>query len=148
MTFGEESFTHRCGTPVLPHNGMPVQFAGGAIPGNHGFTLIRDANCNWIADFAHNFIKCFDNGPPYFFGVVFNPTRFGEVLRELAVGRDYLLVINKHRSAPDTSGAGINSHDVRRMMHVYRFLRLFERCCDGPVVVRLVGAGRTLVGDD
>jgi hypothetical protein len=58
------------------------------------------------------------------------------------------LAINKNRAAPDTSGAGINSHDVGRLRHVYRFLRLFERCCDGPVVVRLVGAGRTLVGND
>jgi len=110
--------------------------------------LIRDANCDRVTDFADNFIKCFDNSPPDFFGIVFNPTGFGKVLRELAVCRDYFLAINKYCAAPDASGASINSHDVGRLRHVYRFLRLFERCCDGPVVVRLVGAGRTLVGDD
>jgi hypothetical protein len=58
------------------------------------------------------------------------------------------LAINKYRAASDASGASINCHDVGRLRHVYRFLRLFERCCDGPVVVRLVGAGRALLGDD
>ena len=64
---------------------MSVQFSGGAIPGNHGFALIRDANCDRVTDFVDNFIKCFDNSPSDFFGIVFNPTGFGKVLRELAV---------------------------------------------------------------
>ena len=79
---------------------------------------------------------------------MFNPTGFGKVLRELAVCRDYFLAIDKYGAAPDAGGAGINGHDVRRVRHVHRFLRLFERCCEGPVVVRLVGAGRALVGVD
>jgi hypothetical protein len=84
---------------------------------------------------------------PDFFCIVFNPTWFWKVLGEFAIRGNHFMVINENRTTAHAGRAGINSHDVRRGAHAYRFLRLLERCWDGPVVVRLVGAGRDRRGD-
>ena len=83
---------------------------------------------------------------PNFLRIVFNPTWFGEVLCKFTIGGHDFLVINKYGTASHSGRAGIDSHDVRRATHGERFLGLCERYCDGPVDVRLVGAGRVRLG--
>ncbi len=147
MTVRGELFTHGRGATVLPHDCSAIHLAGRAIPGDDGFALIGDSDRDRNANFAHNFLKGFDNRAPDFFGIVFNPTRFRKVLGEFTIRSNDFVVINEHSTTTHTGRAGVDSHDVRRGTHGYRFLRLLERCWDGPVVVRLVGAGRERLGD-
>ena len=69
------------------------------------------------------------------------------MLGEFAIRSNDFVVINENSTTAHAGRAGVDSHDVRRGPHAYRFLRLLERCWDGPVVVRLVGAGRDRRGD-
>ena len=108
--------------------------------------MIGDANGERRTNLGDDFIEGFNDRAPNLFSVMFNPARFGEVLREFAIRRDDFLAINKNGTAPNASSSSVNSHDVSRVGHCYLFLRLFERNCEGPVVVRLVGAGRFRVG--
>ena len=91
-------------------------------------------------------MKGLDNRAPDFLRIVFNPARFREVLSKFAIRSHDFLVIDEHSTATHSGRAGIDSHDVRRATHGERFLGLCERYCDGPVDVRLVGAGRVRLG--
>jgi hypothetical protein len=147
MTVIGEFFAHGGGATVLPHDCSAIHCAGRTIPSDDGFALIGDSDSDRITNFVHYFIEGFDNRTPYFFRIVFNPTWFRKILREFTIRSNDFLSIDEHGSTAHTSRASINSHDVLRGFHGYRFLRLLERCWDGPVVVRLVGAGRERLGE-
>src|SRR4051794_25200247 len=132
--------------PVLPHDCRAIRLARAPVPGNDGLALIGDADRGdgVPADFGDHVVqRCLDDGPDLL-GVMLDPAWLRIQLRELTVRRGRLMSVDEDRSAANARGAGVDRDHTapRRIVHFRRFFVGRWGRCEGPVLVRLVGAGR------
>ncbi len=137
--------TASCRSAVLPHDGGAIGVAGRAVPGEHGFALVRDANGGHVrpADLVDDVAQGLGGHVPDLRRVVFDPTGRGVVLSELAVGGNRGTTVDEDRTAADPGGSGIDGDHASRLgaRGHQRFLRLDDLGRLAPPAVRLVGAG-------
>ncbi len=87
MAVGLEFVAAMCGTSILPDDRVAVGRAGAAVPGDHGFALVGDADRAdpFTADLANDVVQRVDDGIPDLLGIVLDPAGLGIVLRELPI---------------------------------------------------------------
>ncbi len=107
--------------------------------------MVRDTDGSHVrsADLVDDLAQRGGGDVPDLVGVVFDPTRRGVVLGELAVRGDRGSPIDEDRTAAHARGACVDrdhAAGVARSVH-QRFLRLDDLGRLPPPVVRLVGAG-------
>ena len=107
------------GAAVLPDDRIAVGHAGGAVPGDDGLALVRDADrADPVAtDLADHVVQRVDDGIPDLLGVVLDPAGLGVVLGELAIRRNGGRLADEHGPAPDAGGPGVDGDDTVRFGH-------------------------------
>ena len=89
-SLGLERLGDRCGLARLPDDGVVDRTARLLVPDNGRLALVRDADAGDVARDEARLLESFlhdsDHRAPDFLGVMLDPARFREVLRELLLG--------------------------------------------------------------